>query len=548
MPGDTPDGIRGRPQVGGGHPGEAPTPPRLRLDPVAATAPSAAPVTAPALALEDAWVVRGGHPILRGIDLVVPRGAVTGLLGPSGCGKTTLMRTIAGLQRLTSGRATVLDLPAGSPSLRSRIAYVAQGPSVYRDLTVGENLGYFASLIGATGADVDAALAATDLTGLRGRRVAALSGGQTARVSLATALLGRPELLVLDEPTVGLDPILREELWATMRGLADDGATLLVSSHVMDEAAYCDNLLLMREGRILAEDAPDRLRARTGADDMSQAFVRLVRARAGVAEDARTAPRRARRLPRPRPETPRPAHAAATVRRVLHQLRHDPLTVALVLVIPIVLLALMRFVFPGEETFRRIGVPLVGIFPFMSLFMVTSVSFLRERLAATLERLMTLPIARLDLVAGYAGAFTLVAVIQTALTIGFGFGVLDMHSARSVLLVAVVAVIAALAGAALGILSSTIARSEFQAVLWMALLVLPQVMLCGLLVPRDEMAGLLEAVSAALPLTYAYDLLDRIASGAPLPFGRVALDVGALALGTVVPLAAATFTLRRSSR
>jgi len=548
MPGDTPDGIRGRPQVGGGHPGEAPTPPRLRLDPVAATAPSAAPVTAPALALEDAWVVRGGHPILRGIDLVVPRGAVTGLLGPSGCGKTTLMRTIVGLQRLTSGRATVLDLPAGSPSLRSRIAYVAQGPSVYRDLTVGENLGYFASLIGATGADVDAALAATDLTGLRGRRVAALSGGQTARVSLATALLGRPELLVLDEPTVGLDPILREELWATMRGLADDGATLLVSSHVMDEAAYCDNLLLMREGRILAEDAPDRLRARTGADDMSQAFVRLVRARAGVAEDARTAPRRARRLPRPRPETPRPAHAAATVRRVLHQLRHDPLTVALVLVIPIVLLALMRFVFPGEETFRRIGVPLVGIFPFMSLFMVTSVSFLRERLAATLERLMTLPIARLDLVAGYAGAFTLVAVIQTALTIGFGFGVLDMHSARSVLLVAVVAVIAALAGAALGILSSTIARSEFQAVLWMALLVLPQVMLCGLLVPRDEMAGLLEAVSAALPLTYAYDLLDRIASGAPLPFGRVALDVGALALGTVVPLAAATFTLRRSSR
>ena len=548
MPGDTPDGIRGRPQVGGGHPGEAPTPPRLRLDPVAATAPSAAPVTAPALALEDAWVVRGGHPILRGIDLVVPRGAVTGLLGPSGCGKTTLMRTIVGLQRLTSGRATVLDLPAGSPSLRSRIAYVAQGPSVYRDLTVGENLGYFASLIGATGADVDAALAATALTGLRGRRVAALSGGQTARVSLATALLGRPELLVLDEPTVGLDPILREELWATMRGLADDGATLLVSSHVMDEAAYCDNLLLMREGRILAEDAPDRLRARTGADDMSQAFVRLVRARAGVAEDARTAPRRARRLPRPRPETPRPAHAAATVRRVLHQLRHDPLTVALVLVIPIVLLTLMRFVFPGEETFRRIGVPLVGIFPFMSLFMVTSVSFLRERLAATLERLMTLPIARLDLVAGYAGAFTLVAVIQTALTIGFGFGVLDMHSARSVLLVAVVAVIAALAGAALGILSSTIARSEFQAVLWMALLVLPQVMLCGLLVPRDEMAALLEAVSAALPLTYAYDLLDRIATGAPLPFGRVALDVGALALGTVVPLAAATFTLRRSSR
>jgi len=515
---------------------------------VAATAPSAAPATAPALALEDAWVVRGGHAILRGIDLVVPRGAVTGLLGPSGCGKTTLMRTIVGLQRLTSGRATVLDLPAGSPELRSRIAYVAQGPSVYRDLTVGENLGYFASLIGATGADVDAALEATDLTGLRGRRVAALSGGQSARVSLATALLGRPELLVLDEPTVGLDPILREELWATMRGLADDGATLLVSSHVMDEAAYCDNLLLMRDGRILAEDAPEKLRARTGADDMSQAFVRLVRARTGAADDARKAPRRARRLPRPRPEAPRPAHAAATVLRVLHQLRHDPLTVALVLVIPIVLLTLMRFVFPGEETFRRIGVPLVGIFPFMSLFMVTSVSFLRERLAATLERLMTLPIARLDLVAGYAGAFTLVAVIQTAMTIGFGFGVLDMHSARSVLLVAVVAVIAALAGAALGILSSTIARSEFQAVLWMALLVLPQVMLCGLLVPRDEMAALLEAVSAALPLTYAYDLLDRIATGAPLPFGRVALDVGALALGTVVPLAAATFTLRRSTR
>ncbi|MBX5440492.1 MAG: ABC transporter ATP-binding protein/permease [Solirubrobacteraceae bacterium] len=515
---------------------------------MAASAPPAAPATAPALALEDAWVVRGGHPILRGIDLVVPRGAVTGLLGPSGCGKSTLMRSVVGLQRLTSGRATVLDRPAGSPELRSRVAYVAQGPSVYRDLTVGENLDYFARLIGAGPDDVEAALEATDLAGLRGRRVASLSGGQTTRVSLATALLGRPELLVLDEPTVGLDPILREELWATMRGLADRGATLLVSSHVMDEAAYCDVLLLMREGRILAEDAPDALRARTGADDMSQAFVRIVRARQAGGEAPRTAPRRRWRPARPRPEAPRPKHAAATVARVLHQLRHDPLTVALVLVIPIILLALMRYVFPGPDTFRRIGVPLVGIFPFMSLFMVTSVSFLRERMAATLERLMTLPIARLDLVAGYAGAFTLVAAIQTAMTIAFGFGVLGMHSERPVALVALVAVVAALAGAALGILSSTIARSEFQAVLWMGLLVLPQVMLCGLLVPRDEMAAVLEGVSAALPLTYVYDLLDRIASGAALPAGRVALDAGALALGTVVPLAVATFTLRRSSR
>jgi ABC-2 type transport system ATP-binding protein len=223
-------------------------------------------------------VQRGGRLVLPGISLQVRRGAVTGLLGPSGSGKTTLIRAIVGVQIVEGGEVSVLGRPAGSPELRRVVGYVTQEPSVYGDLTVRENLRYFAHVLGAPSTRVDEAIRTVALEGHEDQVVGTLSGGETSRVSLATALLGRPELLVLDEPTVGLDPVLRRDLWNTFHELAEGGATLLVSSHVMDEAERCDDLVLLREGRIVATGSPDELRDMTHAEDLENAFLALAEA------------------------------------------------------------------------------------------------------------------------------------------------------------------------------------------------------------------------------------------------------------------------------
>jgi ABC-2 type transport system ATP-binding protein len=219
----------------------------------------------------------GRRRILHGLTFAVPRGQVTGLLGPSGCGKTTLLRGVVGVVRLTEGDLRVLGLPAGAAPLRRRIGYVTQAASVYTDLTARQNVRYFAALYGVPAAAADAALAEVALDKLARQTVSTLSGGERARVSLACALLARPELLVLDEPTVGLDPVLRRDLWDRFHTLAATGTTLFISSHVMDEAERCDRLLLMREGRIVADDSPAALRKATGAGDVEEAFLRIVR-------------------------------------------------------------------------------------------------------------------------------------------------------------------------------------------------------------------------------------------------------------------------------
>jgi ABC-2 type transport system ATP-binding protein len=210
----------------------------------------------------------------------VAAGSVTGLLGPSGSGKSTLLRAIVGVQKVVSGSVEVLGHPAGSGDLRSRIGYMTQAPSVYGDLTVGENLVFFARVLDEPETVVDRVLAEVSMEGFRGRLVSRLSGGERARVSLAAALLAEPDLLVLDEPTVGLDPVLRRDLWQLFHALTERGTTLLVSSHVMDEADRCDALLLLREGTLLAHATPTELRRQTGQDSLEDVFLSLIEERA----------------------------------------------------------------------------------------------------------------------------------------------------------------------------------------------------------------------------------------------------------------------------
>lgn len=235
-----------------------------------------------AIEVTDLVVDRGRRRVLHAISCAVPRGSVTGLLGPSGSGKTTLIRAIVGAQLVRSGTVTVLGQPAGSAALRRSVGYVTQTPSVYADLSVRENARYFASLYGLAAAEADRAVADVGLADHAGQLVGNLSGGQRSRASLACAMIGTPELLVLDEPTVGQDPVLRADLWAQFHALAEAGTTLLVSSHVMDEAGRCHRLLLIRDGRLISDDTPAAIRSQAGTDDLEEAFLRLIREREQV--------------------------------------------------------------------------------------------------------------------------------------------------------------------------------------------------------------------------------------------------------------------------
>ena len=233
---------------------------------------------AAAIIVDDLRVVRGKRVVLPGLDCEFARGRITGLLGPSGSGKTTLMRAIVGVQRVHGGAVTVLGCPAGHPQLRRTVAYMTQTASVYADLSVRENIHYFARLAGASTVRVKDLLDQLGLDTHASALAGTLSGGQLSRVSLACALVGDPEILVLDEPTVGQDPLLRAELWDEFRARADAGTTILVSSHVMDEAARCHDVLLLRDGEAVGRGTPASLLARTGTSDVESAFVALITA------------------------------------------------------------------------------------------------------------------------------------------------------------------------------------------------------------------------------------------------------------------------------
>lgn len=230
-----------------------------------------------AVLIDGLTVRRGKRVVLHGLDVSIPRGAITGLLGPSGCGKTTLMRSIVGTQIIERGSVTVLGEPAGAKGLRAKVGYVTQAPSVYLDLTVRDNVAYFAALYGRGRDQVRAAIDSVGLTDHASSTTGELSGGQLSRVSLASALVAEPEVLILDEPTVGLDPVLRSELWERFAEIAASGTTILVSSHVMEEAEHCSSLILMRSGSVIAQISPDELLTRTGETNLEHAFLSLIR-------------------------------------------------------------------------------------------------------------------------------------------------------------------------------------------------------------------------------------------------------------------------------
>ena len=233
-----------------------------------------------AVSVESLRVRRGRQLVLPGLSVRITPGRITGLLGPSGSGKSTLIRSIAGVQRIESGEVTVYGVPAGSRQASRKIGYMTQASSIYADLTVRENLAYWSRIAGADRHAIDRLIETLDLVGVAGQLGGDLSGGQASRVSLACALIGDPPLLLLDEPTVGLDPVLRESIWDILRGRAATGVTILVSSHVMDEADRCDDLILIRQGHILATGSPDVIRSRTGANTLDAAFLALIKGEA----------------------------------------------------------------------------------------------------------------------------------------------------------------------------------------------------------------------------------------------------------------------------
>ncbi len=485
----------------------------------------------PAVIIDQLRVIRGKRLALQDVSVRVACGTITGLLGPSGSGKTTLIRCIVGSQIIASGSVSVLGQPAGSAELRHRVGYMPQDPTIYNDLRVIDNIRYFAELCGVDRQAADEVIEAVDLRDHRTARCANLSGGQRARVSLACALVGRPDLLVLDEPTIGLDPVLRVELWDRFTALARRGTTLLVSSHVMDEADRCGDLLLLRQGQLLAHTTPHRLRKETGCTSLEEAFLSIVR---------RTARGRLTLQ-----------NYTATTARILRQLAADHRSVAMILLVPILIITLMYFMFenvphrPGTPSgFNTACLVLLGLFPLFVMFVITAITMQRERASGTLERILTTPLRRLDLLAGYGTAFSIAAAAQATLACIVAFWFLGFDTAGSPVWVFAIAIVNAVLGVGLGLLCSAFARTEFQAVQFIPLVMVPQLLLAGIIVPRALMPTWLEWISNVMPASYALEALQQVGAHPELT-GIAVRDVVVVLSFAVASLCLAAVTLRR---
>ena len=486
--------------------------------------------------MQNLRVVRGKRVALDDVSVQIARGTITGLLGPSGCGKTTLMRSIVGTQIIADGTVTVLGLPAGSADLRHRVGYVTQDPTIYDDLRVIDNVRYFAALYGADAAAADDATATVGLDDHRTALCGNLSGGQRTRASLACALVSRPDLLVLDEPTVGLDPVLRVDLWEQFRRTrpARHDAAGVEPRHGRSRS--------LRRSPADARGPPSRAhhtREATRGHRMS-----VTGGSVSVRHPAQHRSLKSRgRLS--------PQAYLATTTRILRQLAGDHRSVAMILVVPSLIITLMYFMFqnaphpPGTPSpFNNACLIMLGVFPLIVMFLITSITMQRERVSGTLERILTTPLRRLDLLAAYGTAFSIAAAAQATLACIVSFWFLGLDTAGSPILVFTIAIINAVLGVGLGLLCSAFARTEFQAVQFMPVVIAPQLLLCGIIVPRDVLPDWLQWISNVLPASYALEALQQVGAYAEPTFIAVR-DIAVVIGFAIVALCLAAATLRR---
>ena len=444
--------------------------------------------------------------VLDQVALEVPTGEIFGLLGANGAGKTTLIRLLVGLLKPESGSVTVLgQTPSAIRS--TSVGYMPQLNALYEELSVEENVGFFARMYGMSdrSARREAVESALRLVGLFDRRsdlILRISGGMRQRVSLAIALVHSPSVLLLDEPTVGLDPELRAVFWEHFREMSGGGTTLVISSHTMDDAAHCDRLAFLRGGRFVGDGSPEQL----------------------VSVD----------------------RTLAIALRILRQISRDRRSLALIIVAPIVVMALVGFSFGDQQgVLDRIAPGLIAVFVLFFTFVLTGVSFLRERAQGTLERLLTTPVGRADILVGYTTGFFVLAMVQSVIVVTFTLLVLQVNYQGSIWQIWTVLVPLVVVGVSLGVFISTFARNEFQVVQFIPLLLAPQIFLSGVIAEVDKMPAVLEVLAYLLPLTYAVDgLQDIMLRGDSL--GSLGLELGVLALYVVALLTAAAVAVRRS--
>ena len=486
-----------------------------------------------AIDVQNLRVIRGKRIALDDVTVQIARGTITGLLGPSGCGKTTLMRSIVGTQIIAEGTVTVLGRPAGSAELRHRVGYVTQDPTIYNDLRIIDNVRYFGALYGTDAQAADEAVAAVGLEDHRTALCGNLSGGQRTRVSLACALVCHPDLLVLDEPTVGLDPVLRVDLWEQFDQLA----------RTRNDIARFEP----RHGRGRSLRRPSA-HARGPPARAHHTHEATRGHRMSVTGGSVSVRHPAQHRSRSRLS---PQAYLATTTRILRQLAADHRSVAMILVVPSLIITLMYFMFqnaphrPGAPSpFNNACLIMLGVFPLIVMFLITSITMQRERVSGTLERILTTPLRRLDLLAAYGTAFSIAAAAQATLACIVSFWLLGLDTAGSPILVFTIAIINAVLGVGLGLLCSAFARTEFQAVQFMPVVIAPQLLLCGIIVPRELLPDWLQWISNVLPASYALEALQQVGAYSEPTFIAVR-DIAVVIGFAVLALCLAAATLRR---